>query len=226
MNTEDISALRRLCAAWESDHSLLSHPELSFFRCWVERTKFPPEEEGPPDDFTEPKCVATLDAEAAEETDPARKIHLLGQAISAEPSSRRYAKRAAALIEQKRYLDAKEDATAALRINPDYAAAYRMRATANWLMENCSDAYADMCESQRLDYCADDEILHREMKDACMKKEDDKRQSPRSASDFSNLFNNIDMEALMKNPQVTSMMQSIMNNPDAMNQILQGKMPI
>ena len=163
-----------------------------------------------PCDDTDPVELALR---ARRTKDDAHAVRLYNRCIAAHPTCRTHTERGERLLNLKKYEASRADGDAAIRLNCDSARAYRLRALAAWNLNDADRAYRDMCESQRIDYddCWDDLL-------AQMKRESAKQATPaRSAVPP---VPPLDFQSLMQNPQLMSMAQSMMNNPDFMRSMM------
>uniref|UniRef100_A0A7S4Q8V0 Ubiquitin-like domain-containing protein n=1 Tax=Alexandrium monilatum TaxID=311494 RepID=A0A7S4Q8V0_9DINO len=91
--------------------------------------------------------------EALEDGDTAKAVAKLSEAMElGGVSAMMVAKRAELLLKQKRYRAAAEDATLALKLNPDSAKAYRARGKARRFLGEYEGSAADFSQAQKIDY--------------------------------------------------------------------------
>mmetsp|Transcript_109744 Transcript_109744/g.342061 ORF Transcript_109744/g.342061 Transcript_109744/m.342061 type:complete len:279 (-) Transcript_109744:36-872(-) len=91
--------------------------------------------------------------EALEDGDAAKAVAKLSEAMElGGVSAMMVAKRAELLLKQKRFRAAIEDATLALRLNPDSGKAYRVRGKARRFLGEYEGSSADLSQAQKIDY--------------------------------------------------------------------------
>ena len=166
--------------------------------------------------------VVSLTAKARSEGDDRVSIALYTRAITAEASCRRYIERGERHLKLNENEKAQSDADNALRMNQDSARAYRLRSLALWNMNKASRAYMDMCEAQRIDYDDSYDALQQQIKDAIEKEEPTVDSLPTMPQGLPNLPAGMDLNEFMQNPQIMSMAQSMLNNPDFMRSMMQN----
>lgn len=158
--------------------------------------------EGAPDGDDEEEVACAHDS--AEESEIQRMTREMDKG---EPSAHQYCRRAALHLERSSLKEALADVEAALRRNPDYGKAYRVRSQIYWNMDNYAGAYRDMCDAQRIDFDPKYDALHSEMKSRC----DAASTGARCPAS---------LDSMMRNPQLMGMVQSMMQNPDVLKSIL------
>lgn len=105
--------------------------------------------------------------------------------------------------------------------NPDNAKAYRLRSQAFYNKSMYDKAYFDMCESQKLDYDDEYNMLHCEMKgkyEYCDPTHQNDECSERK-TDGELPFKNIDLNNVMNDPKIMQLVNQVMADPNMMNNL-------
>ncbi len=168
--------------------------------------------------------AVSLTASARAVMDDRVSIALYTRAITAEASCRRYIERGERHLKLDENEKAQSDADNALKMNRDSARAYRLRSLALWNMNKASRAYMDMCEAQRIDYDDSYDSLQQQIKDAIEKEEIEPMVDslPTMPEGLPNLPAGMNLNEFMQNPQIMSMAQSMLNNPEFMRSMMQN----
>lgn len=210
----DIEATKRVLSLIDSRPEVLHEDEFDFLRAFVRQHAV---------DLTPASRDETIENETSSSSsqsddeapppsllDPA--ILQLTKEIEDCPSCRAYVKRGLLSLDENAQA-ASDDASEALKLNPDSAAALRLRARARHVLHDHQGAYRDMSEAQMIDYNEDYDELHAQMKvnSAVLAKEKEERPNEPSAD------KTFDFSVFLNNPEFMHMAQSMMNNPQFMN---------
>ncbi len=221
-----IDCIRTFCASVDERPDLLDRPELSFFKEWVRRFKeadaesSDDEEEAPPGELSGEEEADRLTKIAEVSNDETIAIQSYTRAIELHPTARRFVSRGFLHYENNRFVEALDDARSALRINPDSARGYRLRALSAWNTDQKSCAYHDMCQAQRIDYDESYDALHNEMKTFANETQNEECFETQTDTSMPKLPDNVDFASLMNSPMFMNMANNVMNNPQLMSQMM------
>jgi hypothetical protein len=135
-------------------------------------------------------------------------------------------------IKNKSYEEALHILNKILTKHSNSATATRLRSKVYWATNKPVDAYRDMCVAQQIDYDEEYHSMHMKMKKAVESKKDETpeiipetvpKTVPGTSNNMEDLmknFNPENLQAMLQNPALVNMAQSMMQDPQAMQNMM------
>ena len=223
----DIDSTRRMLEAIDKRPATLNMKEFEFIKAFVARHAASYDEAPPCEHNMAAKSsrsdrgdarASEVSSQSDDEAPPPLAVfdggvtQLTEELKNYPPSCRAYVKRGSLHLDQGSHEAALADASAALKLNPDSAAAFRLRSRARHVLKDNEGAYKDMSAAQAIDYDSDSAALHAQMK-LDLQHADALRKKEASAVPQGNP---LDLATLLSNPGLVHMAQTMMSNPKFM----------